>query len=49
MIIGAPLGMQTLTLDLDLSNIGCFSLRPADLIRAGLATPEQFKFITTIG
>jgi len=43
MIIGAPLGMQTLTLDLDLSNIGCFSLRPADLIRAGLATPEQFN------
>ena len=42
MIVGAPLGMQTLTLDLDLSNIGCFSLRPADLIRAGLATPEQF-------
>lgn len=43
MIIGAPLGIQTLTLDLDLSNIGCFSLRPADLIRAGLATPEQFN------
>jgi hypothetical protein len=43
MIIGAPLGLQTLTLDLDLSNIGCFSLRPADLIRAGLGTPEQFN------
>lgn len=42
MIIGAPLGIQTLILDLDLSNIGCFSLRPADLIRAGLATAEQF-------
>jgi hypothetical protein len=42
MIIGAPLGIQTLILDLDLSNIGCFSLRPADLIRAGLATTEQF-------
>jgi hypothetical protein len=42
MIIGAPLGIQTLVLDLDLSNIGCFSLRPADLIRSGLATAEQF-------
>ena len=43
MIVGAPLGIQTLVLDLDLSNIGSFSLRPADLIRAGLATPEQFN------
>ena len=43
MIIGAPLGIQSLSLDLDLSNIGCFSLRPADLIRAGLATSEQFN------
>ena len=43
MIIGAPLGIQTLSLDLDLSNIGCFSLRPADLIRAGLASAEQFN------
>lgn len=43
MIIGAPLGIQTLVLDLDLSNIGCFSLRPADFIRAGLAGPEQFN------
>ena len=43
MIIGAPLGIQTLVLDLDLSNIGCFSLRPADLIRSGLATAEQFN------
>jgi hypothetical protein len=43
MIVGAPLGIQTLVLDVDLSNIGCFSLRPADLIRAGLAGPEQFN------
>ena len=43
MIIGAPLGIQTLVLDLDLSNIGCFSLRPADFIRSGLAGPEQFN------
>ena len=43
MIVGAPLGIQSLVLDLDLSNIGCFSLRPADLIRSGLATSEQFN------
>jgi hypothetical protein len=43
MIIGVPLGIQTVVLDLDLSNIGCFSLRPADLIRMGLAGPEQFN------
>jgi hypothetical protein len=42
MIIGVPLGMQKLILDLDLSNIGTFSLRPADLIRMGLGSPEQF-------
>lgn len=43
MIIGVPLGIQTVVLDLDLSNIGCFSLRPADLIRMGMASPEQFN------
>jgi len=43
MIIGVPLGVQKIVLDLDLSNIGCFSLRPADLIRAGLAGPNQFN------
>jgi hypothetical protein len=43
MIIGVPLGIQTVVLDLDLSNIGCFSLRPADLIRMGMAGPEQFN------
>jgi len=43
MIIGVPLGIQTVVLDLDLSNIGCFSLRPADLIRMGMATSEQFN------
>ena len=42
MIVGVPLGIQTLTMDLDLSNIGEFSLRPADLIRMGMATAEQF-------
>jgi hypothetical protein len=43
MIVGVPLGIQTIVMDLDLSNIGCFSLRPADLIRAGLAGPGQFN------
>jgi hypothetical protein len=43
MIVGVPLGIQTAVLDLDLSNIGCFSLRPADLIRLGRSTSEQFN------
>ncbi len=42
MIIGVPLGMQKIILDLDLSNIGTFSLRPTDLIRMGLGTESQF-------
>jgi hypothetical protein len=29
-------------MDLDLSNMGCFSLRPQDLIRMGLGTENQF-------
>ena len=32
MIFGVPLGQQKVVMDLDLSNIGQFSLRPADLI-----------------
>ena len=43
MIIGVPLGMQVIAMDLDLSNIGCFSLRPADLIRMGMGVAEQFN------
>lgn len=42
MIVGVPLGIQTAVLDLDLSNIGCFSLRPSDLIRLNRGTAEQF-------
>jgi hypothetical protein len=42
MIVGVPLGIQTIVMDLDLSDMGCFSLRPKDLIRTGLGTPEQF-------
>ena len=41
MIFGAPTGTQTLVMDVDLSDIGCFSLAPQDLIQAGLATPSQ--------
>ena len=43
MIVGVPLGEQKLVMDLDLSNIGKFSLRPDDLIRMGLGVPQQFN------
>jgi len=42
MIVGVPLGNQKIVLDLDLSNIGCFSLRPSDLIRMNMGTDAQF-------
>jgi hypothetical protein len=41
MIMGVPLGFQTLVMDVDLSDIGEFSLTPQDLIRMGLATESQ--------
>jgi len=41
MIFGAPTGTQTLVMDVDLSDIGCFSLSPQDLIQSGLANPSQ--------
>jgi hypothetical protein len=41
MIMGVPLGSQTLVMDLDLSDIGEFSLTPQDLIRMGIATEAQ--------
>jgi hypothetical protein len=41
MIMGAPLGDQLLFMDVDLSDIGEFSLTPQDLIRMGLATESQ--------
>ena len=43
MIIGVPLGSQVVMMDLDLSNIGCFSLAPSDLIRLGVGAPGQFN------
>jgi hypothetical protein len=42
MIVGVPLGQQTIVMDADLSNIGCFSLRPSDLIRMGMGSEGQF-------
>ena len=41
MIMGVPQGQQTLVMDVDLSDIGEFSLTPQDLIRMGLATDAQ--------
>ena len=41
MIMGVPLGDQTVVMDVDLSDIGEFSLTPQDLIRMGLATQGQ--------
>ena len=43
MIFGVPLGQQKVVMDLDLSNIGQFSLRPADLIRMGRGVEPQFN------
>ena len=41
MILGVPTGSQTLVMDVDLSDIGEFSLTPQDLIRIGRATEAQ--------
>ena len=41
MIFGVPIGTQTVFMDVDLSDIGCFSLTPQDLINAGQATQTQ--------
>ena len=41
MIFGVPTGEQTIVMDVDLSDIGCFSLSPQDLIQQGLATETQ--------
>jgi hypothetical protein len=42
MIWGVPLGQQTIHVDVDLSDIGCFSLRPDDFIKQGVGL-DQFK------
>ena len=41
MIFGVPTGSQTVFMDVDLSDIGCFSLSPQDLIQAGQASESQ--------
>jgi len=41
MLFGVPLGYQTIFMDLDLSDMGDFSLNPQDLIRMGIATEAQ--------
>ncbi len=41
MIFGVPTGDQVILMDLDLSDIGEFSLTPQDLIRMGRATEAQ--------
>ncbi len=41
MIMGVPVGTHTLVMDLDLSDMGPFSMSPQDLIRIGRATPDQ--------
>jgi len=53
MIFGVPLGQQAIIMQVDLSDIGQFSLTPQDLIRLGIATEDQvdgtkFKFSTNI-
>jgi hypothetical protein len=44
MIWGVPVGQQTLHVDVDLSDIGCFSLRPDDFIAQGAGVDQ---FMTT--
>jgi hypothetical protein len=41
MIFGVPVGTHTISIDVDLSDIGEFSLSPQDLIRMGIATQAQ--------
>ena len=42
LIFGVPVGTQTIVMNVDLSDIGEFSLTPQDLVRMGVATEEQF-------
>jgi hypothetical protein len=41
MIFGVPLGQQTIFMQIDLSDMGEFSLTPQDIVRMGLATEDQ--------
>jgi len=44
MIWGVPIGIQTLHIDIDLSDIGCFSLRPYDFIKKGAGVDDFERF-----
>jgi hypothetical protein len=42
LMFGVPVGEQTLVMNLDLSDMGPFSLTPQDLIRMGIASESDF-------
>jgi len=44
MIWGVPVGNQTIHVDIDLSDIGCFSLRPYDFIKKGVGADNFERF-----
>jgi len=44
MIWGVPVGPQTIHVDIDLSDIGCFSLRPYDFIVRGVSEENFDRF-----
>ncbi len=44
MIWGVPVGTQTIHVDIDLSDIGCFSLRPYDFIKKGIGEENFDRF-----
>jgi len=44
MIWGVPVGTQVLHVDIDLSDIGCFSLRPYDFIKKGVGLDEFERY-----
>ena len=41
MLFGVPVGSHQIVMDVDLSDIGEFSLSPQDLVRMGVATEQQ--------
>ena len=43
LIMGVPIGTQTLVMNLDLSDMGPFSLSPQDLVRMGRASSSDFN------
>lgn len=43
MIWGIPVGTHTIHVDVDMSDMGCFSIRPYDLMKQGVASLGKFK------